>query len=403
MLPPYSPLARHWLLERDMVFLNHGSFGACPRPILKKQMKYRAAMERQPVRFMVRELESLVWQAKQALGVFIGAAASDVLLVPNTTYALNIVLHSLTFEPGDELLTTTHAYGACLHALQRKAQQCGARLVMADVPFPISDPAEVVEAIRRALSPRTRLAVIDHISSPTALVFPIKAIVEVLAKAGVDCFVDGAHAPGHVTLNVSDIGAAYYAGNAHKWLCTPKGSAFLFVRRDRQHLIRPMVTSHRYDAPTVSERQWSAAFFWSGTYDYSPWLCIVDALQWLPTLKGTISALLDHNHKLCLTAVQCICQQTDRPPSAPASMLGCMAALVLGPAQKPPFSFNYLHPLQNALWEQYRTEVPVYVWGNPPQLLCRISAYCYNSPEQYEYMAKALVRLLPHYVGCRTM
>ncbi|MCS6918022.1 MAG: aminotransferase class V-fold PLP-dependent enzyme [Chitinophagales bacterium] len=403
MLPPASPYSRYWLLDADVVFLNHGSFGACPLPILQRQEEHRRAMEQEPVRYLVRRLEPLLWQTKEQLASFIGTHAADLVFVPNATYALNTVLHSLSFHPGDELLTTTHVYGACLHALQVAAQRTGARLVIADVPFPVSSPDQVMEAISQAISPRTRFAVLDHITSPTGLIFPVQQMVALLQDAGVDCFVDGAHVPGHLPLDLRSIGAAYYAGNTHKWLCTPKGSAFLYVRPDRQAAIRPLVTSHRYDAPVPEPQRWSSAFFWPGTTDFSPWLCIADALNWLPTLMGNLTDLMKHNRDLCCAAAQHLQNRLQLALPAPTELLGCMTAFPLGPAERPPYAFGYIHPLQEALWEAYRIEVPVMVWGHPPQLILRISAYCYNSMAQYEYLAEALRKLLPRYVPLRRM
>lgn len=396
MRPARAPLAHHWLLDEQVVFLNHGSFGACPLPVLQRQDDYRRAMERQPVRYLLRELEESLWQSKEALAGFVGAPATDIVWVPNATYALNTVLNSLKLEPGDELLTTNHVYGACFNALQQKARLTGACVVVADVPFPLTSEQQIVDAVRAAITPRTRFALIDHITSPTALIFPVRELVQLLQAAGVDCFVDGAHVPGQIELNLKDIGAAYYAGNAHKWLCTPKGSAFLYVRRDRQEPIRPLVTSHVYDVPGQERRSWSNRFFWPGTCDFSPWLCIADALKWLTSLSGSLPDLMQQNHQRCIQATRILCQQHNLPAPAPDDMLPCMAAFSLGPAEKPPYNFGYIHPLQQALWERYAIEVPVFVWGHPPQLILRISSYCYNILEQYEYLSEALNDLLRH-------
>src|SRR5438477_4263646 len=230
--PAYGPSP--WMLDEKTIFLNHGSFGSCPRPVLEYQRALRERMERQPIQFLARELEGLLDEARGELAQFLGAAAEDLVFVPNATAGVNTVLRSLRFERDDELLVTDHEYNACRNALDSVAQFWGARVTVARVPFPLRTEEEIVEAVLGAATPRTRLALLDHVTSQTGLVFPIERLVMGLAERGIDTVVDGAHAPGMLPLDLRGIGAAYYTGNCHKWLCTPKGSGFLHVRRDRQ-------------------------------------------------------------------------------------------------------------------------------------------------------------------------
>ncbi|MGZ4779741.1 MAG: aminotransferase class V-fold PLP-dependent enzyme, partial [Thermoanaerobaculia bacterium] len=219
----------HWLLDPAITFLNHGSFGATPRAVLEKQTEYRLRMEREPVRFLVRELEPLLDAARRKVAAFAGAEAESLVFVPNATAGVNAVLRSLDLDQNDELLVTNQEYNASRNALDYVAQLAGAKVVAVDIPFPIASPDDVVDRIVSGVTDRTRLLLIDHITSQTALVLPIERIVAEMNRRGIDTLVDGAHAPGMVPLDVKTIGASYYTGNLHKWVCGPKGAAFLSV------------------------------------------------------------------------------------------------------------------------------------------------------------------------------
>ena len=275
---------QYWLLDRNITFLNHGSFGACPIPVLEAQTAFREQLEREPLRFLMREFEPLLDNARNQLAAFLGAAEDDLVFVANATTGVNAVLRSLCFAPGDELLTTNQEYNACRNTLNFVAERTGAKVIVAEVPFPIESPEQIIEAIIKCVSPQTKLALLDHVVSQTGLIFPIKQLVGELANRGVDVLVDGAHAPGMVALNLDEIGAAYYTGNCHKWLCAPKGAGFLYVRRDKQNAIRPTTISHGANSPRADKSRFQLEFDWMGTVDPSPYLCVPVAIDFMGSL-----------------------------------------------------------------------------------------------------------------------
>ena len=378
------------MLDPDISFLNHGSFGACPRPVLEYQTAMRARMESEPVLFF-RELEALADTARSALARFVGADPDDLAFIPNATTGVNTVLRSLDFEPGDEILITNHIYNACRNAADLVAARAGAVLVTAEVPFPIESPDNVVAAIVERVTPRTRLLLIDHVTSPTALVFPIEAIVAEMADLGIDTLVDGAHGPGMVPVDITAIGAAYYTANAHKWMCAPKGAAFLHVRRDRQDRIIPTVISHGANSSRADRSRFRLLFDWTGTTDPTAHLAIPAAIETMASLvPGGWPELMRRNHELALQARDTLALALGINPPAPDRMIGSMAAVPLpaAPGPQPPTSSP---PLQERLWRDHRIEVPVNVWPGWPHLLLRVSAQAYNRISQYETLAGHVV------------
>ncbi|MCB1122478.1 MAG: aminotransferase class V-fold PLP-dependent enzyme, partial [Verrucomicrobiae bacterium] len=254
-------------LDPQVVFLNHGSFGACPKEVLAYQQELRMRLERQPVQFFQRDLEPLLDEAREVLGDFVGADPSDLVYVPNATSGVNAVLRSIPINPGDELLVTDHEYNACRNALDYAAEQGGAKVVVVNIPFPIHSEDEVLEAVLGRVSDKTRLLLIDHVTSPTALIFPVAKIISVLKERGIDTFVDGAHAPGMIPLQIEKLRAAYYTGNCHKWICAPKGAGFLYVEKSKQAQVRPLVISHGANSPRTDRSRFQIEFGWMGTGD----------------------------------------------------------------------------------------------------------------------------------------
>ena len=388
---------RHWALDPSVKFLNHGSFGATPRRALEYQQFLRERMERQPVQFFVRDLEPMLDEARVSLGGFLGADPDDLAFITNATMGVNAVLRWLPLRAGDELLTTSHEYNACANALHAVADPVGARVVVADVPFPLASPEEVTEAVLAKVAAHTRLALVDHVTSQTGLVFPIKDIVRELNARGVDTLVDGAHGPGMLPLDLRAIGAAYYTGNLHKWVCAPKGAAFLHVRRDRQGSSRPLSISHGANSPRSDRSRFRLEADWIGTCDPTPWLCVPEVIRFLAELMpGGWEALRAHNYALARKGRDILCAALDTPPPAPDAMLGTLASVPLPDftLDAPDAAQMFLgDPLQTELWEKHRIEVPVIPWG-PFQRIVRISAQLYNSVEEYEALAAALTKII---------
>ncbi len=385
-----------WDLDPAITFLNHGSFGACPMAVREAQDRLRAQMEREPVRFFVRELEPLLDEARRALAAFVGAGAEDLVFVPNATAGVNTVLRSLELRPGDELVTTNHEYNACRNALEVTAARSGARVVVASVPFPIDSPDDVVQAVLDCTGPRTRLALVDHVTSQTGLVFPVDRILRELTSRGVDTLVDGAHAPGMIPLDLRALGAAYYTGNCHKWMCAPKGAAFLHVRSDKQPAIRPLSVSHGANSPRVDKSRFQLEFDWTGTHDPTPYLVLPEAIRFLSSLlPGGAPALATHNRRTVLAARDSLCEALGAPPPAPDVMIGALATVPLPDAAgDPPTGPLFLDALQEALFSRHAVEVPVIPFPAPPRRLLRISAQIYNDPEDYVRLVDALRAIL---------
>lgn len=387
-----NPLRAHWTLDPAIRFLNHGSFGATPRIVLELQQKLRAEIEREPVLFLARELEGRVDAARNALAPFLGADARDLVPVANATTGVNAVLRSLPFERGDEILVTDHGYNACKNVAELVAERTGARVVVAKVPFPLRSADEVLERVFAAVSAKTRLALLDHVTSPTGLVFPIAELVRGLRERGVETLVDGAHGPGMVPLDLGALDAAYYTGNLHKWVCAPKGAAFLHVRRDLQRAIRPPVVSHGANSPRTDRARFQLEFDFAGTDDPTAFLCVPECLRFLGGLfAGGWDELRRKNRALALEGRAIVCRALEVEPPAPEAMIGTLGAVPL-PAGTPgarPDAFA-VDPLQKELFEHHKIEVPVFTWPASPQRLVRVSAQAYNERAEYEALASAL-------------
>jgi isopenicillin-N epimerase len=385
-------MKEHWLLDPNVTFLNHGSFGATPIPVLAVQSALREEMEREPVRFLAREIEPRLDAARAALAAFVGASPDDIAFVPNATAGVNAVLRSLDLDEHDELLVTSHEYNASRNALDYVAGLNTAKVIAVDVPFPIDSPDTIVERVLEKVTDRTRLLLIDHVTSQTALVFPIERIIAELRARGIDTLVDGAHAPGMLPLDLRAMNVAFYTGNLHKWVCAPKGAAFLYVHPNRRYAVRPAIISHGANAERRDRSRFHLEFDWTGTFDPTAWLSVPAALDFIASLvPGGWPEVMRRNRALALQARDLVCARLGIAPPAPDAMLGSMAAFPLPDATKPPTPFG--DSLHHELVAR-GFEVPVQNFPQWPRRILRISAQLYNEPGEYERLAEAVASLL---------
>lgn len=383
-----DPLARvapldAFVLDPAVVHLNHGSFGACPRAVLEVQAAWRARIEAATMRFFVLDWQDAVDAARARLADFLGADRDGLVFVPNATTAVATALDALV-PPGADLVTTDHAYNACRNALDRVAAARGARVVTAHVDFP-ARPGQAVDAVLAAVTPATRVVLLDHVTSPTALVLDVAAIVAELAPRGIHVVVDGAHAPGMLDLDLAGLaGVAAYAGNLHKWVCAPKGAGFLWVRDDLRDTVRPLVTSHGYHVPPPD--RFLFEHDWTGTHDPTAYLSVPAALDEVARLGGGWPAVRARNHALAIAMRDVVVAALGGTPAAPDALVGSMVSLpVTLPSGTTPRGFE--RGLLLTGWE-----VAISEWSRLDAVYLRLSAHLYNTMED-------AIRLAAHLRG----
>lgn len=390
--PAISAFRKHWPLREGMVFLNHGSFGACPYPVLEAQARLRLEMDRAPLQFMHRFHTPRIDAAREGVAAFVGADPSNMVFVTNATTAVNAVLRSLEFQPGDEILLTSLGYNACENVAREAARRSGATVVVAKIPFPLTGEDEVVDAVIQAVTPRTRLALLDHVTSGSALVLPIARMVRALEARGVDTLVDGAHAPGMMPLDLEALRPAYYTGNLHKWVCAPKGTALLWVRPDRQEGLQPVVISHGNNTSREGHSPFQDRFDWPATQDTTGWSCAVDAIRWLgDLLPGGWDEIRRENHALVVAGRRLLCERFGLTPPCPEGMLGSMATLPMPPTLSTLQPRGESDPIYTRLFDEFGIELQVMSMNG--RRWFRISAHVHNTLDEYRYLADVLAEM----------
>ncbi len=378
-----------FLLRSDITFLNHGSFGACPRPVFEAYQKWQRTLEEQPVEFLGRRLNSLLADARSRLAAFIGAASQDIVFVPNVTYSMNIVARSIDLQPGDEVLGTTHEYGAIERAWRYVCEQRGATYIPQPVPLPGTEASAIVEQIWSCVTERTKVITLSHITSPTAMIMPVEAICKRARAAGIITVIDGAHALGQIDLDMQAIDADFYGGNCHKWLCAPKGAGFLYAHPERQAMLEPLIVSWgwqprhpmRSSFLTYPEGASFRDYYeWMGTDDPSAFLSVPAAIDFQTANNWT--TVRQACHDLLVEASHRIVEITGCAPLTPDSIDWWvqMRALPLPPCDPT--------QVQARLWNEFRIEVPCFEWEGIP--LIRISIQAYNTPADIDRLLEGL-------------
>jgi isopenicillin-N epimerase len=375
-----------FLLRPGITFLNHGSFGACPRPVFETYQRWQRTLEEQPVEFLGRRLDGLLAEARAPLGAFLGTSPDNLVFVPNTTHGMNIIAHSFPLEPGDEVLGNTHEYGAVERTWTFICEAKRAQYRTQPITLPVTSPEALIEQLWQGVTPRTRALVISHITSPTALIFPVAEICRRAAAEGIITIIDGAHAPGQVSLTLDEIGADFYTGNLHKWVCSPKGSAFLYARPERQPMLQPLVVSWGWRAIAPGPSPFQDYFGWTGTSDPAAYLSVPSALAFQqqygwPTVRAQC-------HELAASTSQRVSALTGLPPISPetADWYSQMRAIPI------PRTDITREELQRQLWDEYQIEIPIVDWQD--QRFVRISIQAYNTPRDVDRFVSALTAIL---------
>ncbi|MFG0263315.1 MAG: aminotransferase class V-fold PLP-dependent enzyme [Novipirellula sp. JB048] len=385
-------MKQHWMIDPRIDFLNHGSFGAVPTVVLQTQQALRDELESDPIRYLApeRELEPKLDAVRDVLAELIVADPADIAFVLNATAGVNAVLRSFPLRDGDEVVVTNHGYNACNNAARFAAERAGAIVRVAEVPFPIRDPGQVVEAIERQLNERTRLLMIDHVTSPTGLVFPVGAIAAVARARHIRVLVDGAHAPGMIPLDLAELGVDYYTANHHKWLCAPKVSGFLWVHPRWQSEVRPTIISHAANRPRPNRSRFLAEFDWQGTFDPTPLLALPHAIEFLRSFyEGGIDQWMAINRQRALDSLALLSAGLELEIPTPAEMIGSLVSVPL-PCVAGSAAGDASAALQRRLREHHRIECPVFAGIAPGSQLLRISLQAYNDLEQVERLVVAL-------------
>lgn len=373
-----------FLLDPDVVFLNHGSFGATPRPVFEVYQRWQRRLERQPVQFLGREIGDHLASARQALGRYLNADKDDLAFVPNATFGVNVVARSLALGPGDEVLTTNHEYGACDNVWHFLSRKQGFGYVQQAIALPLTSAADIVEQFWQGVTPRTRVIYISHITSPTALCFPVEAICARAREAGILTVIDGAHTPGQIPLDLAAVGADFYCGNGHKWLSSPKGSGFLYTRKERQRLIEPLVVGWGWGESRMLTfgSDYLDALQWLGTNDFSAYLSVPAAIEFQEEHNWT--AVRQQCHTLLCQAIDRICALTGLDSVYPEAGEPSFYQMAIAPL--PPIAD--LQGLKDQLYERFRVEVPCVQWGDRPFI--RVSVQGYNTQEDIDTLLFAI-------------
>jgi len=375
------PTLSEFQLDPNVIYLNHGSFGAVPCVVQAAYEDWQHRMERNPTAWMQREVVGLLAEARARLGGFLNSPADDLVFFPNPTTAVNMVARSLRLSPGDEVLTTDHEYGAMWRTWRKVCAEAGATYVRAAIPLPVTTTDDFVERVWSAVTPRTKVLFLDHLTSATALIFPMTELCRRARAAGIITIVDGAHVPGHIPLDVVAIGCDVYTGALHKWLCAPKGCSFLYARPDAQAWLQPLVVSWGWESDHPSSSQFVDHHEWQGSRDNSASLSVGAALDFVATHDWSV--MQAEGHRLAIETRSRVNELTGLSAISPDSTewIGQMASIALPDGTDGP-------ALQKRLFDDFRIEVAMPMWQGTPFL--RVSFGAYNTPADADALVTAM-------------
>ena len=370
-----------FLLNPEITFLNHGSFGACPRPIFENYQHWQLELEKEPVQFIKKKSVGYLKESKEALAKFIGCSTEDFFFLPNPTIAINTVMRSLVLNVGDEILTTDHEYGAMDKTWNFYCKKTGAKYIRQNISLPIISKEQILEEFWNGYTPKTKVIFINQISSCTALIFPVKEICEKAAALGLITIIDGAHVPGHIDLNIDELDPDFYTGTLHKWILTPKGCSFLYVKKQFQKTIDPLVISWGYESETPSGNQFLDYHEYQGTRDISAFLTVPAAMKFLKDNNWKVKSATCR--KLILDNYQSFCDLLNTKPICPITeeFLGQMCSI--------PIQSKNPMELKELLYNKYKIEIPVMEINE--MIFLRISINAYNSQEDLDILRKAII------------
>lgn len=373
-----------FLLDSTITFLNHGSFGACPQPIFDEFQRFQRELELDPVHFIQKKLPVYLKQAKAPLGEFIGCNPKDFFFVPNPTVAINTVMRSLQLQPGDEILATNHEYGAMDRTWHFYCKKSGAKYVRQPITLPVVSKEQIIAEFWKGYTSKTKVIFLNHISSSTALIFPVKEICDKAQELGLITIVDGAHVPGHIDLDLADLNPDFYTGTLHKWMLAPKGSSFLYVKKEFQDDIDPLVVSWGYESLAPSESRFLDYHEYQGTNDHSAFLCTPTVIHFLK--ENDWKAKSEACKQIVFENYQRFCDLLQTQPIAPitSEFLGQMASI--------PVKTNKPAELKDLLYNQYKIQIPVMPLNDKVYLRYSINAY--NTQEDLDVLYRALEDIL---------
>ena len=381
-----------FLLDPNIIFLNHGSFGATPRTVFEHYQAWQLKLEEHPVKFIARDLFGYFKETRETLGQYLNTEADNLVLVPNATFGVNIIARSLKFQTGDEILITDHEYGACYNAWLLNTQNTAVKIVEQEIALPIQTPEDVLEEFWQGVTSRTKVIYISHITSPTALIFPVKEICHKAREAGIITVIDGAHAPGQMPVDLADIDADFYVGNCHKWMLSPKGAGFLYARKERQSLLEPLVVSWGWGANSsyTTGSRFIDNLEWWGTKDPAAHLTVKAAIEFLENHDW--HSVQERSHILLTKALQKLNQVTAMPPAYPEYSRTYYHQMAISPL---PLNGNTV-AFQTELYNRYQIEIPIIHWKD--RAFARVSIQAYNTLEDVDALSQAITEMLPRYV-----